>query len=103
MIYCREAHPIDGERPGDRLMVEDPVTTAERLAVAKKFVADLNIEIPTLLDEVDDAVGHAYASHPDRMFLVGKDGKIAFAGDRGPRGFKPAELREAILRELRND
>ena len=99
MIYCREAHPIDGERPGDRVLVEDPITTAERLGVAKDFVTKLNLEIPTLLDKVDDAVGKAYASHPDRLYLVGTDGTIAFAGAKGPQGFKLGELKQAILVE----
>ena len=31
---------------------------------------------------------------------MGKDGKISFAGARGPRGFKPDELEDAIRAEL---
>ncbi|MGK0204903.1 MAG: hypothetical protein ACI9S9_003989 [Planctomycetota bacterium] len=60
----------------------------------------MNLAIPALLDGVDDAVGRAYMSHPDRLYLIGKDGLIAYAGDRGPVGFKPRELREAIEDEL---
>jgi Iodothyronine deiodinase len=52
--------------------------------------------MPALLDQVDDAVSKAYASFPDRLYLIGKDGKIAYAGARGPLGFKPAELEKAI-------
>ena len=37
---------------------------------------------------------------PDRLYLVGKDGKITYAGGRGPRGFKPDELEDAIREEL---
>lgn len=99
LVYCREAHPIDGKNPGSK-PVEDPISDAERRSVAKKFVADMNLEIPTLLDGVDDAVGKAYASHPDRLYLIGKDGLVAYAGDRGPFGFEPRELAEAIEDEL---
>ena len=60
----------------------------------------MNLKLPALLDGVDDAVGRAYASHPDRLYLIGKDGLVAYAGDRGPFGFKPRELREAIEDEL---
>lgn len=98
-IYCREAHAIDGERPGFRTLVEDPMTTAERRSVARDFVEELEFDMPALLDKVDDYVSTAYAAHPDRLYLIGKDGKIAFAGDQGPRGFKPDELKEAILVE----
>lgn len=52
-----------------------------------------------MLDKVDDAVSRAYASHPDRLYLVGKDGRIAFAGAQGPQGLKPLQLKEAILAE----
>ena len=99
LVYCREAHPIDGNNPG-RKAVEDPITDAERRSVAKQFVADMNLEIPALLDGIDDAVSKAYASHPDRLYLVGQDGLVAYAGDRGPFGFAPRELVEAIEDEL---
>lgn len=59
----------------------------------------MNLEIPSLLDNIDDKTGIDYAGHPDRLYLVGKDGKIAFAGEKGPRGFKPDLLEEAILIE----
>ena len=40
-----------------------------------------------------------YAAHPDRLYLVGKDGKLAWVGEQGPRGFRPNELEAAILVE----
>ena len=100
LIYCREAHPVDGKNPGGRTLVEDPLTDAERRGVAVQFLEDLKLKTPALLDGVDDAVGKAYASHPDRLYLVGADGRIAFAGERGPFGFEPIQLREAIEDEL---
>jgi hypothetical protein len=65
--------------------------------VAKKFVTDLKLKIPTLLDSVGDEVGRAYTAQPDRLYLVGTDGKIVYAGRQGPQGFDPDELKEAIL------
>ena len=56
--------------------------------------------IPAVIDRVDNRVDGAYQGKPDRLYLVGKDGRIAYAGSRGPRGFKPDELRRAIDREL---
>ena len=52
-----------------------------------------------MLDNIDDKTSADYASHPDRLYLVGKDGKIAYAGDKGPFGFKPDLLEQAILVE----
>lgn len=45
---------------------------------------------------MDDSTSFAYASFPDRLYLVGKDGKVAYAGGKGPRGFVPDDLEDAI-------
>ena len=80
--------------------VEQPVTTEERRGVAVEFLDDMELEMPALLDNIDNKTSKDYASLPDRLYLVGKDGKIAYAGGRGPRGFKPDELADAIDQEL---
>ncbi len=80
-------------------MVEDPITDEERTLVAGTCVKDLKLPMTALIDRVDNKVGAAYSGWPDRLFLVGKDGKIAYSGARGPRGFKPAEWEEAIVAE----
>ena len=49
---------------------------------------------------MEDKASKAYASLPDRSYLIGKDGKIAFAGDKGPRGLRPDLLEEAIKMEV---
>ncbi|MFP6837039.1 MAG: deiodinase-like protein [Pseudomonadales bacterium] len=38
----------------------------------------------------------AYGALPDRLYLVGRGGRIAFQGDPGPWGFNPEKLAEAI-------
>lgn len=102
MVYIREAHAIDSPMPGwNGPLVEDPINDLERLAVAKTCLTKLELEpMPAVLDHVDDKVNHAYGAAPDRLYLVGKDGKIAYAGGRGPFGFRPAELEQAIREEL---
>ena len=113
MIYIREAHPKDGwwfggGLPG--LMIKlyskastrhyDPKTIEERRAVAQECEAALQYGIRTYVDEIDDPVNKAYAAHPTRLYLVGVDGKVVYAGGIGPFGFKPAELKDAIGRYL---
>ena len=39
------------------------------------------------------------AGWPDRLYLIGRDGRVAFQGDQGPFGFRPEQLEEAILAE----
>lgn len=54
----------------------------------------------SFLDEMDDAVMTAYAALPDRLYLVGLDGRVVYASGPGPFGFKPAELKEAMNKYL---
>lgn len=105
MVYIREAHAIDSRSPMSVEMgapiVEDPVSQDERDQVARACMTKLALEpMPALVDDMDDSVNADYAAWPDRLFLVGKDGRIAYSGGRGPFGFSPDELEDAILDEL---
>ena len=103
-MYVREAHAIDSSWPmggGRHPIVEDPVTQEERNGVAAVCMTRLALDpIPALVDDMDDTVNEAYQAWPDRLFLVGTSGDVAYQGGRGPFGFKPAELEEAIRAEL---
>jgi hypothetical protein len=101
VVYIREAHAIDGRSPSYGVLVEDPITDAERAGVAKVCMTKMALKpMRAVVDGVDDKVARAWSGHPDRLFLVGKDGKIAYSGGRGPRGFDPEELADAIQTEL---
>lgn len=99
MVYIREAHPIDGWYLGDHA-IRQHQSMEERRAVASQCELTLRYGIPTLVDEMDDAVMTSYAAFPDRLHVVGRDGRMAYVGGRGPVGFKPAELGDAIEHEL---
>lgn len=103
-VYIREAHALDGTMPNDRPdspIVEEPVTAKERKEVAARCAGALDMSPMTMLiDDMKDSTCQAYAAFPDRLYLVGKDGKIAFAGDRGPMGFNPDVLEDAIREAL---
>lgn len=95
VIYIREAHPVDGWHMGKH-DIHDPGTIEERRELAGTCEAAMQYGIRTYVDEMDDPVMTAYAAWPERLYLVGRDGRVAYAGGRGPFGFKPAELKEAI-------
>lgn len=100
-IYVREAHPTDGWRmaSNDRvgITVKQPTSKDERTDVAKKCCSSLEITWPVLVDDLDDKVGHAYSGMPDRLYLIDPEGKIAYKSGRGPFGYKPGELEQAMV------
>jgi len=109
-IYTREAHPKDGWWLGGRLSINyiktyapkastehnDPQTIEERRTVAGECETALQFGIHTYVDEMDDHVNKAYAAWPTRLYLIGLDGRVVYAGGLGPYGLKPAELKDAI-------
>lgn len=76
--------------------VYDPKTIEERQAVARRCEVTLQYGMQTCVDEMDNAVNKAYAAYPTRLYLIGLDGCVVYAGGLGPFGFKPAELQVAI-------
>lgn len=58
--------------------------------MADKLFKDKALTIPCVIDGMDNLVNEASRAHPDRIFLVRTDGRLAVAGARGPWGFEPA-------------
>jgi hypothetical protein len=104
-VYIREAHPEEGwilhENRRSGLAVHEPTSDEERLEVASTCATNLRLQMPMVVDGVDNAVASAYGGWPDRLYLVRPDGRIAFQGGEGPFGFKPGELERSIEWELR--
>jgi hypothetical protein len=95
-IYIKEAHPIDSARPNKRIKIEQPKTFERRLEVAAQCCKELELTLPVLVDDMEDSAAKAYGAMPDRLFILGADGKIAYRGDRGPRGFKVDEMEQQL-------
>ena len=101
-VYVREAHPID-DRPATPtnaragILIKQPVTLAERREVAERCCTALHIKTPLVVDEIDNRVAETYGATPDRLYVVGRDGRIAYRGGPGPFGFNPGEMEQTLL------
>lgn len=100
-IYIREAHPTDGWRmpvnERANIRVAQPKTQEERNLVASTCCTSLNLSMPLLVDTIDDTVNRAFSGFPDRLYLVDRNGKVAYRGGRGPFGFHPRELEQTLV------
>ncbi len=56
-----------------------------------------------LVDTIDDTVGARYSGMPSRLYLIDREGKVAYKSGRGPFGFKPAELEQSLVLLLQDD
>jgi type I thyroxine 5'-deiodinase len=81
------------------VVIASPRTFAERETVAGSCVRDLHIEIPALLDNFHNTTEAAYTGWPDRLYVIDREGKVAYKSKPGPFGFHPAEM-AAALRQL---
>jgi hypothetical protein len=81
----------------DGVIFAQPKTDVERTKVAGSCCTALKMTIPLLVDTIDDRVGHAYSGMPDRLYVIDRDGKVAYQGGRGPFGFKPGEMEQALV------
>lgn len=100
-IYIREAHAADSKWPADHVSINQPKSENERHEVAGACSAALDLKIPLLVDDMNDTVNKAYSAWPDRLFILGADGRVAYAGGPGPRGFDVAGMTEALEKLLR--
>ena len=81
------------------MLFKSPTTAAERADTAEACVLKLAVKLPALLDGIDNQVERLYSGWPDRLYLVGTDGRIRYKSAPGPFGFSTDEL-EAALQQL---
>jgi hypothetical protein len=99
-VYIQEAHPTDlWQLPSnvrDGVLYASPSTDEERNATAAACVRKLGLRIPALVDGIANGVERDYTAWPDRLYLVGRGGRVLFKSAPGPFGFSPAGLERAI-------
>ena len=104
MVYITEAHPSDvwqmESNIKDKVVFASPRSEEERTFVAGACVRKLGIEIPAVLDEFGNSTENAYTAWPDRIYLIDAAGRVAYKSRPGPFGFKPNELKDALLKAL---
>lgn len=103
-MYLKEIHPTDGwqvqENEDDDVLFRQHQSMQERVEVGEACMIKLALEPPALVDEMDDAVATAYAAIPERLYVVGIDGRVAYKGGPGPVFFRPVEWEDAIRKIL---
>jgi hypothetical protein len=100
VVYVQEAHPTDGWQSESNIMesvlFRQHQNYQEREEVAQTCSLNLHIDIPILIEEIDNSIDEAYGAAPERLYLIGANGKVAYQGGAGPHFFNLDEWQNAI-------
>ena len=106
LVYIREAHPdsvLFTADSGKETLKKITQTNdlLQRTETAQQCMATLKLSTPTVIDREDNKVNHAYAGWPDRLYVVGVDGRITYQGGPGPKGFKVEEVEQWLKKNTK--
>ncbi len=100
VVYIQEAHPTDGwqveSNINESILLRQHQSYEERAEAAQSCTIGLHISLPTLVEEMDNAIDEAYGAAPERLYLIGKDGRVVYRGGAGPHFFDLDELDAAL-------
>ena len=104
LVYIREAHAEGGAESQwqSTINVKEGISLAQARTLPEKqehaalCLRRLDLPFPAVVDGMDGAAETAYRAWPSRLYLVGRDGKVAFHTRLGELDFRPAELEKAI-------
>lgn len=103
VVYIQEAHASDvwqmeiNEK--QNVVFAAPKSLEERVTVADSCVRNLNIQLPAIVDSFENSTDAAYKAWPDRLYVIGRDGRIVYKSNPGPYGFRPKEV-SVVLKSL---
>jgi iodothyronine deiodinase-like protein len=80
----------------DGFVFKQPTTDDERRKAAKILVERLKYRVPVAIDPIDGRAEKAFAAWPERIYIVGRGGRVLFKGDMGPFGFKPDKAETSL-------
>ena len=78
------------------ILVPQHRSDTEREAVATTCSLELHLSIPVLIEEMQ-----AYGAAPERLSLIGVDGRVAYHGGAGPHFFDLEAWEQAIAANVR--
>lgn len=84
----------------DNVLFRSPRDEEERASVAGTCVRRLGIKFPAVVDSFDNHVENAYTGWPDRLYLIGSNGRVLYKSKPGPFGFHPDDLAAAMQKAV---
>ena len=78
VVYSKEPHA--GERRYFKKYTQHS-TYEHKLGYAKELVETFGMKVPVLVDDLEESVVMAYGRMPNMIYIIDKEGKIAYKAD----------------------
>lgn len=102
VVYIIEAHASDlWQMPSnvrENILIPTTHDAGKRSEVAGTCAINLGIRFPALVDDMRNSTESAYTGWPDRLYVIDREGRIAFKTKPGPFGFDPKGVEETLAR-----
>jgi len=103
-IYSQEARSSDtglsdSKDKSPLKIVKNHRTIEDRKASAFLCAKEISSNIPQLLDDLDNSITIRYHGHPTRLFVIGQNNKISYAGKLGPLGTNIKAFTKIVRKE----
>ena len=104
-VYIKEAHPTDGSQSPpnirDSVLYAQPTSEAERAKVAAACMLRFNFSFPMVLDNMTNEIEEKYKAWPERLYVLDRNGLVAWKCGVGPYFFDPDGFEDAIKEQTR--
>jgi peroxiredoxin len=104
VVYITEAHPSDlwqmQSNIKDDVVFASPKNEAERAQLAGSCVRKLGIKIPAAIDQFGNSTEQNYTAWPDRIYVIDRNGRVAYKSKPGPFGFSADALEKNLAKVM---
>src|SRR5439155_22562815 len=106
LVYIAEAHPgailsVPTEAGGRELRIIPQIATeTELLGNLRRLVQLGKLTLPAAIDNPENSPVNDFAAYPNRLYVIGEDGRVTFKGAPGPTGFRVPELDDWLHEHL---
>lgn len=97
VVYISEAHPQDLWPLGQHVCLNSHKTIEERIAAASMYKEKFELELPIVVDSMENEFDGKYAAWPERFFVI-ENGKLSFIAmpSENDKGFSRTDIDEFL-------
>jgi len=100
-VYIKEAHPQDLWPLGQHVSVMNHTCIEDRIEVAKRFIAENEWKLETVVDSMENGFMDTFKSHPERFYGI-VDCKLGFKAFPVDAYYLVSDIQEWLSKHFEN-